>query len=145
MALFLLAVLLSAYISPKLGLEQSKTAWGIPGSTLNGGMIGRTLLRSGEALDMSEGATTDVSDVKSTLDGRIVGISNAIHLLHLRDGEYFLRLTYRDFQDRIYGSTALIRVLDPDIYAMQTASLQAAISMLLWEEDSQIYLPAILR
>jgi len=145
MALFLLAALLSAYISPKLGLEHSKTALGVPESTLAGGMVGRTWLRSGDALDMSVSATPGVHEVKWTLDGRTVGISNTIHLLHLGDGEYFLRLTYRDYQDRLYNSTALIRVLDPDTYAMQTASLQAVISMLLWEEDSQIYLPAILR
>ena len=145
LALFLGATLLSAWLSPALWLGRGRAASGPPESVLPGGMNGTTLLRSGEALDVKVGSAPSAYDIEWMLDGRMVGKAPDLHLQSLRNGEHILSLTYRDTQDRLYAATSLVRVLEPEPYAIQAAAIQAAISLPLWDEDSQIYLPLIRR
>lgn len=145
LALFLAAALLSAWLSPALGLGQGSAASRSPGSVLQGGMNGRMILQSGEALDVKVSAAPGAHDIEWKLDGRKVGKAPVLYLQHLRDGEHLLSLTYRDSQDRLFATTELVRVLEPGPYAILANAVQAAISLPLWEEDSQIYLPILQR
>jgi hypothetical protein len=87
LVLFLISALLSAWVSPVLGVEQGKPTLSVPESVITVRMVGRTMLNRDNALDG-------------------------------------------------YISTTP---------AIQVASLQEAISLLLWEEDSQLYLPIVER
>ena len=143
LALFLGAALLSTWFSPALWLGQSRAASGPPETARPGGMNGRTLLRSDEALDVKVGGVPGAHDIEWMLDGRMVGKAPDLHLPHLRDGEHSLSLTYRDSQDRLFAATTLVRVLEAGPYAIQVAAVQAAISLPLWEDDFEVYLPLV--
>jgi hypothetical protein len=145
LALFLGAALLSAWLSPPFSSGWGKAASGPPETVLPGGMNGRTLLRSDEALDVKVAGVPGAHDIAWMLDGRRVGKAPDLHLQHLRDGEHILRLTYRDAQDRLFAATSLVRVLEAEPYAIQLATIQAAIYLPLWEEDFQDYLPIVRR
>ncbi len=144
-AFFLGAMVLSAWLSPLLWSGPGRAAPGPPETALPGGINGRTMLRSGEPLDVRVAAPAGVYDIKWTLDGRTVGHALDLHLRHVRDGEHTLSLTYRDSQGRLCAASALVRVLEPDQYAMYIDAVQAAITLPLWEDDSQANLPIIRR
>lgn len=145
LALFLGAALLSTWFSPALSSGWSITASGLPETALPGGMNGRTLLRSDEALDVEVGSVPGAHDIEWLLDGHIVGNAPELHLRYLRDGEHIVSLTYRDSQNRLYAATTLVRVLKAGEYAVQAAAVQAAIVLPLWEDDFQIDLPVVRR
>ncbi len=143
LALFLGPALLSAWLSPALSSGWSRAASGPPETALPGGMNGRTLLRSDEALDMKVGGAPGAHEIEWMLDGRTVGKDPDLHLQHLRNGEHILSLTYRDSQNQLFAATGQVRVLEAGPYAIQMAAIQAAISLPLWEEDNQVFLPLI--
>ncbi len=143
LALFLGAALLSTWFSPALSSGWSTAASGPPETARPGGMNGRTLLRSGEALDVKVGGVPDAHDIQWMLDGRTVGKAPDLHLPHLQDGEHNLSLTFLDSQDQLFAATTRVRVLEPGPFAIQAAAVQAAISLPLWEDDSEVYLPLV--
>ena len=145
LALFLGAALLSAWLSPTSGLGQSRAASGSPERILPGGMNGRTLLRSGEALDVKVDVVPNVHDIEWVLDGRVVGKAPDLRIQHLQDGEHIVGLTYRDAQDQLFAVTTLVKVLAPGPYAIQATMVQVAITLPLWDEDDQVYLPFVQR
>jgi hypothetical protein len=143
LALFLGAAMFSTWLSPALSAGWNRAAAGPPETALPGGMNGRTLLRSGEALDVKVGNVSDAHDVEWVLDGRVVGKAPGLYVLHLRDGEHTLYVTYRDSQGQLFAATSLVRVLEPGPYAVQAAAVQAAVTLPLWDEDFQLYMPLI--
>jgi hypothetical protein len=145
LALFLGAALLSTWLSPAFSSGRIRAAPGLSVTVLPSGINGRTLLRSHEPLDVKVGGVPGAHDIEWMLDGHIVGKTPDLHLQHLRDGEHILSLTYRDSQDRLYAATTLVRVLEAGPYAIQLAEVQAAVSMLLMEEDFEVYLPLVQR
>jgi hypothetical protein len=50
----------------------------------------------------------------------------------------------RDSQDRLFAATTRARVLETGPHAIQAAAIQAAISLPLWEDDFEVYLPLVL-
>jgi hypothetical protein len=142
LSLFLGAALLSAWLSPALSLGWGRAASGPPGTALLGGMSGKTLLRSGEALEVKAASVPGAHDISWVLDGRRVGNASALHLGHLRTGEHVLSLTYRDTQNRLFAATTRVRVLEAGPYAVELATIQSAITLPLWEED-QVHLPLV--
>jgi hypothetical protein len=143
LALFLGATLFSAWFFPVFSLGQSSAAFSPPETALPGGMNGRTLLQSGEALDVKVAGVSDAHDIRWMLDGRLVGKAAELHVSHLKNGEHALSLTYRDSQNQLFAAASLVRVLEAGPYAVQVLAIQAAISLPLLQEDDQIFLPLI--
>ena len=143
--LFFGAALLSAWLSSALWLGPTGAAAGPLENALPGGLNGRTLLRSGEALDVKVAPAPGIHAVAWALDGRRVGHAPELYLEHIRNGEHTLSLVYRDAQGQLYAVTSLVRVLEPDDYALLVDAVHAAITLPLWEEDAPIYLPFIRR
>lgn len=138
LVLFLGAAMLSAWLSPALSL-----GWA-PENALPGGIYGKTILRSGEALDVNLGNIPGAHDIQWMLDGHPVGKAPDLHLQRLRNGEHLLSLAYRNSQDRLLTANTQVRVLEAGAYAVLLSSIQAEISLPLWEEDSDTYLPLVL-
>ncbi len=143
--LFLGAALLSAWLSSAFWLRPTRAEVGPLEKALPGGLNGRTLLRSGEALDVVVAAEPGAHAVAWALDGRRVGHAPELHLEQIRNGEYTLSLVYRDDKGQLYSATSLVRVLEPDNFALLVDAVHAAITLPLWEEDAPIYLPFIRR
>jgi hypothetical protein len=143
LSLFLGAALLSAWLSPPLSLGWGRADSSPSETALPGGISGKTLLRSGEALDVKVAGAPGVHDIQWALDGRGVGKAYALHLGQLQDGEHVLRLTYRDARGQLFAATTQVRVLEAGPYAVELATIQSAITLPLWEEDSQVYLPLL--
>lgn len=144
-ALFVGAALLSAWLSPVLPSGFSAHAPNPLDIALLGGLNGRTLLRSNEALEMKIANVPDAHEVMWQLDGRPVGHSSVLHLAHVDDGDHLLSLTYRDAEDRLFAVNTTVRVLPPEAYDLVTAAIQSAIALPLWAEDEQVYLPSVVR
>jgi hypothetical protein len=138
MVLFLVAAMLSAWLSPALSLGWASE------NALPGGIYGKTILRSGEALDVNLGSIPGAHDIQWMLDGHPVGQAPGLQLQRLRNGEHLLRLAYRDSQGQWFSANTQVRVLEAGPYAVLLSSIQTAISLPLWEEDSEIYLPLVL-
>ena len=142
LALFLGSVLFSAWLSPSF-LGWSKASANTDQALLAAGIDGKTLLRSGEALDVKVGGESDPNHIIWALDGYRIGKAPGLHLQHLSDGEHTLSVTYRDARGQAFAASMLVRVMDAEPYAIQAAAIQAAIYLPLWEEDYQAYIPLV--
>lgn len=145
LTLFLGAAFFSTWLFPAFSSGYSQAATNSTGTVLLGGISGRTLLRSGETLDVSIGGVPDAHDIKWILDGHTVGEAPDLHLQHLSDGEHTLSLTYRDAQDQAIAATTLVKVLEAEPYVILANAIQAGIYLPLWEEDYQTYIPLVQR
>ena len=143
LALFLGAAVLSAWLSPALASGWRRATSIKLETYLPAGMIGSTLLHSGESLDMSIGVASGGQQIEWRLDGRIVGDQADLHIDHLSNGVHLVSLTYQDAQKQAYAATVQVQVLEEGPYAVQAAAIQAAVTLPLWEEEVQLYLPLL--
>jgi len=142
-ALFVGAALLSAALAPALfpGWWPSQPAE----AALPGGLMGPTLLQTGEPLELRVAGAPASQTVEWRLDGRRVGTNPTLTLARVAAGDHALSLTYRDAEGQLYAVNTVVRVLPPDQYGSVLMAIQAAISLPLWEEDDPVYLPLVER